>query len=301
MKPFDFAQDRLSRKSFVVALGAAVLWPRAASAQSFDELLRSAIGRIPATVGVYGRTMAPGPPLVSYNADVSFPSASTIKMLIMLTAFRLAEGDPSVMRKPITFRNRDFIGGSDFLAHASNGQQFTVHELVVPMIQVSDNTAANILITHFGFDAINATAHHAGMAHTFLKRHFLDTAAILKHHDNRTTPADMAHLLFEIERGTREGIKTVATPESCRAMINIMLGQTDRDKIPAGIPHGVQVANKTGEVTGTRADVAIIDPFGLSPYVLAVYTENLNDWSGGAYGIANISRLVYHHVAGTML
>ena len=111
----------------------------------------------------------------------------------------------------------------------------------------------------------------------------------------------MAHLLFEIERGTREGIRTVADPDTCRAMIQIMLGQTDRDKIPAGVPHGVPVANKTGELTGTRADVAIVDPFGLSPYVLTVYTMKLNDWNGGAHGIANISRLVYRHVAGTML
>ncbi len=245
--------------------------------------------------------MAPGAPIAAYNAGLSFPSASTIKVLIMLTAFRLAEGDPSVMREVITFRSADFIGGSNFLAHASNGDRFTVRELVVPMIQVSDNTAANILITHFGFDAINATARHAGMIQTQLRRHFLDTPAILRHHDNRTTPQDMAHLLFQMERGTREAVQTVASPESCRAMIQIMLGQTDRDKIPAGIPRGVAVANKTGEITGTRADIAIVDPFGNSPYVLAVYTMNLNDWSGGAYGIAGISRLVYHQVAGTML
>ncbi len=291
----------MKRSAFITVAGAAALWPKRAAAQSFDELVRAAIGRIPATVGVYGRTMAPGAPLVAYNANVSFPSASTIKVLIMLTAFRLAESDPSVMSKVITFRSRDYIGGSEFLAYASNGERFTVHELIVPMIRVSDNTAANILITHFGFDAINATARHAGMKHTALRRHFLDTPAILRRHDNRTTPHDMAQLLFEIERGTREGIRTVASPASCRAMIQIMLGQTDRDKIPAGVPHGVAVANKTGELTGTRADIAIVDPFGMSPYVLAVYTKDLNDWNGGAYGIANISRLVYHHVAGTML
>lgn len=301
MKPFDCAQGRLPRKTFVASMLAAALWPKGASAQTFDDLLQAAIGRIPATVGVYARTMAPGAPLASYNADVSFPSASTIKLLIMLTAFRLAERDPSVMHKVITFDSGDYIGGSDFMAHASNGERFTVHELIVPMIQVSDNTAANMLMTHFGFDAINATARHAGMKHTALRRHFLDTAAVLKHHDNRTTPQDMAQLLFQMERGAREAIKTCASPESCRAMIDIMLGQTDRDKIPAGVPHGVAVANKTGELTGTRADVAIVDPFGNSPYVIAVYTMKLNDWSGGAYGIANISRLVYHQVAGTML
>ncbi len=284
MTPFGCAGDRLPRKTFVASLLATALWPKAAAAQSFDERLRAAIGRIPATVGVYGRTMAPGAPLVSYNADVSFPSASTIKLLIMLTAFRLAESDPSVMSTVI----------------ASDGER-SVHELIVPMIQVSDNAAANILITHFGFDAINASARHAGMRHTALRRHFLDTAAILRHQDNRTTPHDMAQLLFEMERGTREGIRTVASPASCRAMIQIMLGQTDRDKIPAGVPRGIAVANKTGELTGTRADIAIVDPFVMSPYVLAVYTKKLNDWNGGAYGIANISRLVYRHIAGTML
>ncbi len=291
----------MKRSMFVAGVSAAALWPKRSSAQSFDDLLRKAIGRIPATVGVYARTMAPGAPIASYNAGLSFPSASTIKLLIMLTAFRQAESDPSVMQEVIKFHSGDFIGGSDFMAHASNGEEFTVHELIVPMIQVSDNTAANILITHFGFDAINATAHHAGMKHTALRRHFLDTPAILKHHDNRTTPQDMAHLLFEMERGTREAIRTVAEPETCRAMIQIMLGQTDRDKIPAGVPHGVAIANKTGELTGTRADVAIVDPFGNSPYVIAVYTMKLNDWSGGAFGIAHISRLVYHQVAGTML
>ena len=291
----------MKRKTFAAGLAAAACWPRPAFAQSFGTLLHEAIGRIPATVGVYARTMADGPPLIAYNAGVSFPSASTIKMLIMLTAFRLAESDASVMDKPVTFHSRDYIGGSEFLSSASNGERFSVHELIVPMIQLSDNTAANLLITHFGFDALNATARQVGMPQTKLRRHFLDTPAILRHHDNRTTPQDMAHLLFEIERGTREGIRTVADPDTCRAMIQIMLGQTDRDKIPAGVPHGVPVANKTGELTGTRADVAIVDPFGLSPYVLTVYTMKLNDWTGGAHGIANISRLVYRQVAGTML
>ncbi len=119
--------------------------------------------------------------------------------------------------------------------------------------------------------------------------------------DNRTTPADMAHLLFELERGTREEIATVASPKSCRRMIDIMLGQTDRDTIPRGVPRGTPVANKTGELSRSRSDVAIVDPFGDSPYVLAVYTSGL-DAPGEAYdGIAQISRLVYGRVAGTDL
>lgn len=292
----------MKRSSFLFGSLALCALPTAARAQMpIDQLLRPAIASIPGTVGLYAHTMAFGSPVAAYNANVSFPSASTIKMLIMLTAFKAAEHDPSVMREHITFHSDDLIGGSDFLAGASGGQSFTVAELIVPMIQLSDNTASNLLITHFGFERINAVIRGAGLANTSLKRHFLDTAAVLRHMDNRTTPADMAHLLFELERGVREEIPTVASPLSCRRMIDIMLGQTDRDTIPRGLPHGVPVANKTGELSRSRSDVAIIDPYGNSPYVLAVYTSGL-DAPGEAYdGIAHISRIVYGQVAGTDL
>ncbi len=292
----------MKRSTFIAGWVAAAAIPQIAKAQLLrTALVREAIESIPGNVGVYARTMAHAAPLYAYNAGVSFPSASTIKMLIMLTAFEMAERDPSVMRKRIRFHSQDLIGGSDFMARASDGERFTVHELIVPMIQVSDNTASNLLITHFGFDLINAVTRRAGLHHTQLRRHFLDTGAIVHHHDNRTTPADMAHLLYQIETGAREETLTVASPISCRSMIEIMLGQTDRDTIPRLLPHGVPVANKTGELSGSRSDVAIVDPFGDSPYILAVYTSGLGT-PGEAYdGIARISRAIYGAVAGTDL
>lgn len=292
----------MNRSLFIAASLAAAALPRFARAQTpLDELLQPVISSIPGSVGIYARTMAPGPPLIAYNAGVSFPSASTIKMLIMLTAFKLAEQNPGVMNRRITYRSSELIGGSDFLANASDGERFTVHELIVPMIQVSDNTASNLLISHFGFERINAVIRGAGLRHTYLKRHFLDASAIVQHMDNRTTAADMAHLLYQLERGTREGVRTVASPVSCRRMIEIMLGQTDRDTIPRLLPSNVRVANKTGELSRSRSDVAIVEPFGDSPYVIAVYTNGL-DAPGQAYdGIARISRIIYGQVSGTDL
>lgn len=291
----------MKRAAFLTGALSLAAMPALGRGRTLESSLRPAIDSIPGTVGIYARTMADGPPLVAYNANVSFPSASTIKMLIMLAAFRAAERDPAVMHERITYRSSELIGGSDFLANQPDGAQFTVHELIVPMIQLSDNTASNLLITHFGFTAINAAARAAGMHATQLRRHFLDFAAIGHHMDNRTTPADMGHLLFEIERGVREGVPTVASSMSCRRMIAIMLGQTDRDTIPAGLPRRVAVANKTGELSQSRSDVAIVDPYGDSPYVLSVYTSGL-DAPGESYsGIARISRVIYGRVAGTGL
>ncbi|MDQ6930197.1 MAG: class A beta-lactamase-related serine hydrolase [Candidatus Eremiobacteraeota bacterium] len=291
----------MNRNSFIAGTTAAALAPLAPhvghAAELNDALLHS-IARIPGTVGVYARTMAPGPAVFAYNAHESFPAASTIKMLIMLTAFRAEDRTPGAMQRTVRIHGSDLVGGSPFLAMARR-RTFTVGQLIGPMIQLSDNSASNALITHFGFEAINANAHRAGLLRTHLKRHFLDYSAIVLHHENVTTAADMAMLLYQLERGSRESLDTVASATACRRMIKIMLGQTDRDKIPAGLPRGVPVANKTGEIDGVRNDVAIVDPLGDSPFVLTVLTKNLSDYSRALAGINRISGAVYARVANT--
>ena len=250
----------------------------------------------PGMLGVYARTLADEPPFIEYNSTESFPTASTIKVLIMATAFRLAEETPSLLDQMITTRRKDLIGGSDFLARAPDGARFTVRELLTPMIQLSDNTASNYLITEFGFETINDTGIKAGLLRTKLARHFLDYTAIVNHNDNVTTPQDMGALLYTISHGAREDQKTIVSSKHARTMIEIMLGQTDRDGIPAGLPGGVRVANKTGEIEGSRNDIAIVDPFGTSPYVLAVYSKWLTN-NGAAYAAMHrLARLSYNQV-----
>ena len=130
------------------------------------------------------------------------------------------------------------------------------------------------------------------MLHTQLHRHFLDYTAIVRHSENLSTPHDMGALLYQIERGSHEAIRTIASPQSCRAMIDLMYQQEDRDKIPRGLPKGTPVANKTGEIDGTRNDVAIVDPFGEAPYVLTVLTKEVRDYSQTLSAIRRIARAV---------
>jgi beta-lactamase class A len=100
-------------------------------------------------------------------------------------------------------------------------------------------------------------------------------------------------LLYEMERGAHEGLSTIASPLSCRRMIEILLQQEDRDKIARGIPKGIPLANKTGEIDGVRNDIGIVDPFGDSPYVLAVLTKDLKDFSLGNIAIRRIAKTVH--------
>ena len=282
----------MKRHAFLAGLGAFAALPLHARAAVYERV--EAIARtVPGTIGVYCRTLAGGPPLFEYRSAQSFPTASTIKVLIMATAFAMEERRPGTLGEWITTHRSDLIGGSDFMAQQPDGARFRVRELIIPMIQLSDNTASNYLMTFFGFDTINATGRRIGMTSTRLARHFLDYTAIVHHHDNVTTPEDMATLLYAIAHGAREGLTTVASPEHCKRMIHIMLGQTDRDGIPAGLPPGTQVANKTGEIDGTRNDIAIVEPFADSPYILTVYRKDVTNYNAVYDAMHRIAQLSY--------
>lgn len=283
----------MKRAAFLGSAAAALVASPALGGSSASARVRAIARNLPGRIGVYARTMASGPPIASYASWERFPTASIIKVLIMTTAYAAEEAEPGTLRERITFHRSELIGGSDFMAQARDGQRFTVRELIVPMIRLSDNTAANLLIGHFGTRAINHVGHKAGMDRTHLARKFLDYAAIVHHNDNVSTPADMGRLLYVIERGAREAVRTIVSPQHCRAMVAIMLGQTDRDGIPAALPRGTAVANKTGQVDGTLNDVAIVDPYGDSPFVLAIMTAEAYDYSAAYAAIHAVTRATY--------
>jgi beta-lactamase class A len=110
--------------------------------------------------------------------------------------------------------------------------------------------------------------------------------------NNTTTAADLATLLERVERGD------VLRPESAALMKAILLRQELNDEIPAGIPAGVPVAHKTGNITATLHDAAIVYPPGRSPYVLVVLTRGIPDINVAQRLIASISSDVWSFLVG---
>jgi beta-lactamase class A len=282
----------VKRSGFIGGTTLALI-PGAVNAATLYAAVERAASGATGDVGVYARRFGRAESDVAYNADVVFPAASTIKVLILVSLYQLGDNEPSIFERSIKLRSEDMVDGSDALQNADPGDAFTVKALARAMITVSDNTASNTLISLLGFDRLNATARNAGLAHTQCKHRFVNATVTIRHSVNLTTPQDMGVLLYEIERGSREGVSTVASPPACRKMIATLLDQEDRDKIARGLPKGVPLANKTGEVDGVRNDAAIVDPFGDNPYVLTVYTKNLNDFSEGNAAIRRIAKAVH--------
>lgn len=283
----------MKRHEFISGTAVALAtYPLAARASALGGQIERAAAASSGTVGVYARKLSGSSP-VTYNADEIFPAASVIKLAIFVSLFQYAEAHPGVFARTIRLHLADFVAGSEILDGYNPGNSITIDRLARAMIEESDNTASNVLIEFLGFKRITHTIHRAGLHHTQLKRHFMDVNAIAHHSENLTTARDMASLLYQIERGAHEAVTTVASPKSCRRMVDILLHQEDHDKIARGLPKGVPLANKTGEIDGVRNDIGIVDPFGDSPYVIAVLTKDLNDFSLGNIAIRRIAKAVH--------
>jgi beta-lactamase class A len=76
-------------------------------------------------------------------------------------------------------------------------------------------------------------------------------------------------------------------------MIEILLDQHYRKKIPAKLPADVKVAHKTGSITKIDHDSGIILPPDYVPYILVVLTKGFEDHAEAQDCIADISKMIY--------
>ncbi len=166
-----------------------------------------------------------------------------------------------------------------------------VDNLLYNMITVSDNDASNMLTNYLGKGddtagrgEVNAYCERNGYDKTVMGRMLL---APKDNGDNLTSVGDCSAFLTKVYN------KEVPHADD---IINLLMHQDRRSKIPAGLPEGVECGNKTGELDDVENDAAII--FAERPYVLCVMTEFLtHPWdSQNHVNIANLSTEVYRFI-----
>jgi beta-lactamase class A len=233
------------------------------------------------------------------NPDSSFHAASTMKVPVMVELFRRATSGSFAMNQRLMVVNQfasivdgspyslDIGSDSDSTLYRRIGDRMPVDSLLRLMITRSSNFATNILISLVGADEVNRTMRLLGAQRIQVLRGVEDGKAFDKGLNNTTTARDLAIILRAIEEGK------AASPGETREMREILLAQEFNEKIPAGLPAGVRVAHKTGEITAHSHDAAIVYPSGRRPYVLVVLTRGIQDGARSSKLIADISSSIY--------
>ena len=236
------------------------------------------------------------------DANVRMHAASTMKVPAMMELFRRAGAGELSFDAPIAVRN-EFIsiadGGtyrlsadddSDGELYRRIGSDVPMRELVERMITRSSNLATNILIAEARPARIAQTMERIGARDMHVLRGVEDQAAYDAGMNNTTT----AYALMRVMRAVQD--PGVVGDAAAREMQAILARQEFTEMIPAGLPQGTRVANKTGNITRIAHDAAIVYPPSRAPYVLVVLTRGFADSDAAARVGRDVSRAVWAHV-----
>jgi beta-lactamase class A len=236
------------------------------------------------------------------DAHTVMHAASTMKVPVMLELFRRADAGEFSMDDSVLVRNefRSIADSSTYTLSADDdsdreiyelvGRRMPMRDLVERMITRSSNLATNILIETADPARIAATLDRFGAGEMRVLRGVEDGPAYRRGMNNTTTAYGLMKTLQAIAAGH------AASPHATEDMLGVLSRQEFREKIPAGVPGGVRVANKTGWITGIDHDGAIAFPQGRAPYVLVVLTRGLQDRNAATAVAKAISARVYDFV-----
>lgn len=268
--------------------GSDLLWKRTES--RIDEIAM----RFDGVMGVAIVDLTDGRRVLLRNAEHVFPSASSIKLAILLELYhqdeqaRAGAKGKATLDDLYTFDPKDLVEDSRVMAGLTAGMtRVTNRDLAQFMVAVSDNSAANVLIDRVGKDNVNSTLHGLGLIKTMLRRKMMDIAAAQRGDENVATPSEMVQLLEAIYKGK------ILKADSSKQLIK-QLSTLKPSYIPRELPDAVQVANKPGELEGVRTDSGIV--FSANrPFAISVMTAYASDERAAEQAISDVAREAYHY------
>jgi beta-lactamase class A len=251
--------------------------PGIARAPSDTAALRATLDRIVAAhhgvVGYSIRDLDSGEEL-SLRGDETFPTASLIKVPILVTLYDLVGQGKIALDDPLTVLSIDKVPGSGVMQFLHDGAIVTVHDAAWLMSTESDNTATNLLLDRIIIRRVWEKMESLGLQHTkvhsktFLRISSVAMDSSAKYGLGVATPNEMVRLFSLMAEGK------AVSPAADSAMLDILEHNTDNTLLQRYLD-GVRAAHKTGAVDAARTECSL---FYLRTRVVAcVFTKENQD------------------------
>ena len=218
-----------------------------AAAQDLQSQLDAMAKPHKGKVAFFARNLKTGA-TVAINADEPVPTASVIKVPILLEAFGQVQAGKRKLSDKITLRKEDQVAGSGVLQFLNPGLELTLEDAASLMMILSDNTGTNLVIDQVTIAAVNQRLSAMGLKNTYLYKKVYKPAVGPMPADQKkfglgkTTAREMAQVLEAIETCV------IKDEQLCRRMIEIMKNQSYRNMVPRFI--------ETADTTEVRSGIA---------------------------------------------
>lgn len=229
--------------------------------------------------------------------DRVYHAASTMKVPVLIELYRQATDGEIDLDGELEITNEfaSIVDDSTYSLTAAEdseqelytkiGQRIDIRWIAEAMITRSSNLATNLLIETLGVERIRATVEKLGASGMEVLRGVEDIKAFRAGLSNQTTAPALLVLMEALAKGE------AVNPEASAEMVEILGRQHFAEGIPAGLPEGLEVAHKTGNITRIHHDAGIVR--APRPYVLVVLVRGIDSAEESGRVIAEISRIVY--------
>lgn len=221
--------------------------------------------------GVVAEIPSSGQNILHINPDEVFPAASIIKIPIAIAVYQ------HVLRKNINLSTRirvslDFhTSGSGILRSLSDQVVLSIRDLVVLMLNMSDNTAANVLLSLVTRSCVNETLRELRIYNTQLGVDRIDVSLAVENPEiiGVTTPRDMTTLLCLLGRGL------ILNRSLCEDLLTIMRRDQNKQRICGLLPwrSDLVISHKTGTLAGVYHDVGLLR-FSQGQYAISILSKH---------------------------
>lgn len=226
--------------------------------------------------------------IYNHNSNIQMPSASTIKVPIMLAVLEEVQEEKINLDDKILVKFEDILDDTEVF---ENGEgYYSLYELINWMIIESDNTATNVIIKTFGMEKINNYIFNVLNAKsTSLQRYMLDENAIKNGLNNYTSQEDMLNIFTKLFN------KYILNNELCDIAIQILYNQRCQDQVMRFIYEPVRYAHKTGCLDHLNHDVGIMNIKNKLFYIgISIY--NSKNKKGNKKLIGNLGKMIYSYI-----
>ncbi len=262
-----------SRPLLTVVLAFGVLAATKVTAEAPDVRLLQTVERIEQTLGARvgilvrdtGSDWA-----IGHREDERFLMTSTFKPMLCGTVLDKVDAGDLALDEPVEIEASDILDYAP-VTETRVGSTMSLSELCFAALDMSDNTATNLLIDRIGGpQAVTGFLRGIGDSVSRLDRREPDVNAFSPGDlRDTTTPRAMASTLEAMLSGD------ALSPNSRAQLVNWMShGGVTGALIRASTPDGWLVADRSGSGDFNRNIVAMVTPPGQPPYVIAVFLSD---------------------------
>ena len=271
-------------------------------APNLKSIVKTQIDDIEGDVAVAYMSLSSPSDTLFINIDEKFHAASTMKVPVMIELYKQQAQGKFNLSDTIVLKNefKSIVDGSLYAMNIGDdsdddvynkiNQKVTLREIMVPMITTSSNLATNVLIEIVAAKKVTQTMRDLGASKIEVLRGVEDQKAYDLGLSNATTARDLVMIMKAIAKGN------AGNANDTKEMLAILKAQKWNDMIPKYLPDGIEVAHKTGSITGVHHDAAIVFLPNGDSYVLVLLSKNLKDWDKGTDQLARISESIYNHL-----